>query len=109
MAGLCLFTGTYEILFAYLETAVSNIQVHSKQVTPLYGQGGTDLQREARSTVITRFSMTLSCTVKTRVMFWFWSGSGIARLRFFHAFSSVVSQMPGYNSQRRGTVRTLPN
>jgi len=30
-------------------------------------------------------------------------------LRFFRAFSSVVRQMPGYNSQRRGTVRTLPN
>jgi len=29
-------------------------------------------------------------------------------LRFFHAFSSVVRQMPGYNSQRRGTARTLP-
>jgi hypothetical protein len=25
---------------------------------------------------------------------------------FFHAFSSVVRQMPGYNSQRRGTART---
>jgi hypothetical protein len=30
-------------------------------------------------------------------------------LRFFLAFSSVVSQMPGYISQRQGTVRTLPN
>jgi hypothetical protein len=30
-------------------------------------------------------------------------------LRFFRAFSSVVRQMPGYNSQRRGTARTLPN
>jgi hypothetical protein len=30
-------------------------------------------------------------------------------LRFFPAFSSVVRQMPGYTSQRRGTVRTLPN
>jgi hypothetical protein len=30
-------------------------------------------------------------------------------LRLFRAFSSVVRQMPGYNSQRRGTVRTLPN
>jgi hypothetical protein len=30
-------------------------------------------------------------------------------LRFFLAFSSVVRQMPGYTSQRRGTVRTLPN
>ena len=29
-------------------------------------------------------------------------------LRFFCAFSSVVRQMPGYNSQRRGTARTLP-
>jgi len=29
-------------------------------------------------------------------------------LRFFRAFSSVVRQMPGYNSQRRGTARTLP-
>jgi len=26
----------------------------------------------------------------------------------FPCFSSVVSQMPGYNSQRRGTARTLP-
>jgi len=30
-------------------------------------------------------------------------------LRVFCAFSSVVRQMPGYTSQRRGTVRTLPN
>jgi len=30
-------------------------------------------------------------------------------LRFFRAFSSVVRQMPGYNSQRRGTARTIPN
>jgi hypothetical protein len=29
-------------------------------------------------------------------------------LRFFHAFSSVLRQMPGYNSQRRGTAHTLP-
>jgi len=29
-------------------------------------------------------------------------------LRFFHAFSSVVRQMPGYNSQRRGMACTLP-
>ena len=29
-------------------------------------------------------------------------------LRFFRAFSSIVRQMPGYNSQRRGTARTLP-
>ena len=29
-------------------------------------------------------------------------------LRFFRAFSSVVRQMLEYNSQRRGTARTLP-
>jgi hypothetical protein len=29
-------------------------------------------------------------------------------LRFFHAFSLAVRQMPGYNSQRRGTASTLP-
>jgi hypothetical protein len=29
-------------------------------------------------------------------------------LRFFLAFPSVVRQMPGYNSQRRGTACTLP-
>ena len=29
-------------------------------------------------------------------------------LRFLRAFSSVVRRMPGYNSQRRGTTRTLP-
>ena len=30
-------------------------------------------------------------------------------LRFLHAFSSVVRQTPGYNSQRRGTACTLPS
>ena len=30
-------------------------------------------------------------------------------LRVFRALSSVVRQMPGYNSQRRGTVRSLLN
>ena len=30
-------------------------------------------------------------------------------LRFFRAFSSVVRQMPGCNSQIWGTARTLPN
>jgi hypothetical protein len=30
-------------------------------------------------------------------------------LRFLRAFSSVVRQMPGYNSPSRGTARTLPN
>jgi len=30
-------------------------------------------------------------------------------LRVFRAFPSVVRQMPGYNTQRRGTVRNLPN
>jgi len=29
-------------------------------------------------------------------------------LRFFRAFSSVVRQMPGYNSPRRGMARNLP-
>jgi hypothetical protein len=36
---------------------------------------------------------------------------GILRLpwlRFFRAFSSVVRQIPAYNSQLRGTARTLP-
>ena len=37
--------------------------------------------------------------------------TGILRLswpRFFRASSSAVRQMPGYISQKRGTVRTLP-
>ena len=29
-------------------------------------------------------------------------------LRLFRAFSSVVTQMPGHNSQRQGTARTIP-
>jgi len=33
----------------------------------------------------------------------------LSSLRFFRAFSSFVRQMPGYNSQRRGTARTLPS
>ena len=38
--------------------------------------------------------------------------TGILRLpglKFFHVFPSVVRQMPGYTSKRRGTVRSLPN
>ena len=31
------------------------------------------------------------------------------RLSFFHAFSSVVMQMSGYNLQRWGTASALPN
>jgi len=30
-------------------------------------------------------------------------------LRFFRAFSSVKRQMPGHNSQKRGTARTIPH
>ena len=30
-------------------------------------------------------------------------------IHFFRAFSTVVRQMSGYNSQRRGTAHTLPN
>jgi hypothetical protein len=30
-------------------------------------------------------------------------------LRFFRAFASVVRQMPGYNSPRQDTARTVPN
>jgi hypothetical protein len=30
-------------------------------------------------------------------------------LRFFRSFSSFLRQIPGYTSQRLGTVRTLPN
>ena len=33
---------------------------------------------------------------------------GYLWLRYFRAFSSVKRQMPGYNSQRQGTARTLP-
>ena len=33
---------------------------------------------------------------------------GLPWIMFFLAISSVVSQMPGYNSQRRGTAHTLP-
>ena len=33
----------------------------------------------------------------------------LSYLRVFHAFSSVVRKMPGYNSQKWGTARTLPN
>jgi len=41
-----------------------------------------------------------------------WDNVEILRLpwlRFSRAFSSVVRQMPVYTSQKRGTVRTLPN
>ena len=39
-----------------------------------------------------------------------WHSSATLTEFFFpRTFSSVVRQMPGYNSQRRGTARTLPN
>jgi len=38
-----------------------------------------------------------------------WAAVGLPWLRFFRAVSAVVSQMPGWNRQRRGTARTLPN
>lgn len=56
-----LITGTYEILCAYLTTPVMNIQLHS-QVTALYGQGGSHMQRGAESTILMS-SMTLSCAL----------------------------------------------
>ena len=37
-----------------------------------------------------------------------WHSSAILT-EVFPCFSSVVRQMPGYNLQRQGTVRTLPN
>jgi uncharacterized protein with PQ loop repeat len=37
-----------------------------------------------------------------------WHSSAIL-IDVFLYFSSVVRQMPGYNSPRRGTARTLPN
>jgi len=41
-------------------------------------------------------------------IFCFHRASWLHWLRFFCDFFSVVRQMPGYNSQRRGTARTLP-
>ena len=38
-----------------------------------------------------------------------WLRFFIPWLRLFHASSSVVRQMPGYNPQRRDTARTFPN
>jgi hypothetical protein len=46
-----------------------------------------------------RYSQRNNPKERKCVIFW---------LRCFRAFSSVVRQMPGYNSQRRGTARTLP-
>jgi hypothetical protein len=40
--------------------------------------------------------------------FHIWTTSFLPGMRVFRAFSSVVRQTPGYNSQRRGTPRTLP-
>jgi hypothetical protein len=44
------------------------------------------------------FSCIALCLLVTYVL--------LPKLRFLRAFSSVVRQMPGYNSQRRGTART---
>jgi hypothetical protein len=45
-----------------------------------------------------RCSCTVLCLLVIEVL--------LPRLMFFRAFSSVVRQMPGYNSQRWGTART---
>jgi len=57
MDGSCLITGTYEILFAYLKTAMMNILAHSKQSPPCMDR--EDLTcRGAGSGILMRFSMT---------------------------------------------------
>ena len=63
----------------------------------------------ARKSVATRGSVsdveghvTLASSVLARSI-------NSASLEDFEGFSSVVMQMPAYNSQRRGTASTLPN
>jgi hypothetical protein len=72
-----------------------------------------------RSSSTTRKNVQFRTTRKVHVfadkrndLFWYQMPTGTFRLpwlRFFRVFSSVVRQMSGYNSQRRGTARTLPN
>ena len=62
------------------------------------------------NTVIYVFLLLCLCILIVRLCI-FIVPAGTHRLpwrRFFRAFSSVVRQMPGYNSQRRGTAPTLP-
>jgi hypothetical protein len=59
--------------------------------------GRTDGRRDRHGKANSRFFQIL------------WTLLGTYLLRFFRAFSSVVRQMPGWNPQRRGTARTLPN
>ena len=62
------------------------------------------------NTVIYVFLMLCLCILIV-CLFIFIVPAGILRLpwlRYFRAFSSIVRQMLGYNSQRRDTDRTLP-
>jgi hypothetical protein len=87
-----------------------NVNVHSMYVTEL-----KDMFTLALPLICYVSVHTLSCSVQSvswSVYAVFIAPTGtlrLPRLRFFRAFSSVVRQMPGYNSQRRGTARTLVN
>jgi len=63
------------------------------------------------NTVIYVFSLLCLCILIVRLCI-FIVPAGTLRLpwlRLFRAFSSVVRHMPGYNQQRQGTARILPN
>jgi hypothetical protein len=63
------------------------------------------------NTVIYVFLLLYLCILSVW-LFIFIVPTGTLRLpwqMFLHAFSSVVRKMPGYNSPRRSTARTLPN
>jgi len=54
-------------------------------------------------------SLCILIVVYVFILYSMYSWTRVPCLRFFHAFSSVVRQMSGYNYPRRGTARTLPN
>ena len=97
----------------FCTTFVWNIS-HSKKNLARYGQKCISVymqstavilvRHEWPSNVLDRFSKStqISYSLPTGILRPPW-------LRFFRAFSSVVRQIPGYNPQRRGTARTLPN
>jgi hypothetical protein len=62
---------------------------------------------------LTQYRQHLNCTVSDcltyHCMWRTFIHLQLPWLRFFRAFSSVVRQMPGCNSQRLGTANTLPN
>jgi len=104
---------SYKVVLAFKSRKVSAADVHCS--TKLFFHSHSHVH--GHKSTMHGWRQVLDCYVTTRAYrdFWVFSAPNFTMgiknthniLPFYHAFSSVVRQMPGYNSQRQGTARAL--